>query len=94
MNAYKVETVLAEDGMVLLKGLPFHAGEAVEIIILGQVNSHVETQSQSVVSFLDQSSSTFNQSSPLASDGEYLKAVSETMTEWYSQEDELAYADL
>jgi hypothetical protein len=34
MNAHKVETVLSEDGTLMLKGLPFHAGDAVEVIIL------------------------------------------------------------
>ena len=94
MNAYKVETVLAEDGTVLLKDLPFHAGETVEIIVLGTENLPLEAQSPSVASLVDQSFSALNSSSLLVSDGEYLKAVSETMTEWYSPEDEIAYADL
>lgn len=34
MNAYKVETTLTEDGTLKLQGLPFHAGDAVEVIIL------------------------------------------------------------
>jgi hypothetical protein len=34
MNAHKVETVLSEDGTLILKQLPFHAGDAVEVIIL------------------------------------------------------------
>lgn len=34
MNAYKVEAVLAEDGTLVLQGLPFQAGAAVEVIIL------------------------------------------------------------
>jgi hypothetical protein len=34
MNAYKIETILSEDGILTLKGLPFHAGDAVEVIIL------------------------------------------------------------
>ncbi len=38
MNAYKVETVLSEDGTLMLKGLPFHAGDAVEVIILERGN--------------------------------------------------------
>ncbi len=33
MNAHKVETVLTEDGTLTLRGLPFHAGDAVEVII-------------------------------------------------------------
>ena len=34
MNAHKIEVVLTEDGTLTLQGLPFHAGEAVEVIIL------------------------------------------------------------
>ncbi|AFY48242.1 hypothetical protein Nos7524_2400 [Nostoc sp. PCC 7524] len=34
MNAHKVEVVLTEDGTLTLLGLPFHAGDAVEVIIL------------------------------------------------------------
>lgn len=94
MNAYKVETVLAEDGTVLLKDLPFQAGEAVEIIILGTENLPSDAQSPSVALLVDQSFSDLNLSSSLVFDGEYLKAVSETMTEWHSPEDEIAYADL
>jgi hypothetical protein len=39
MNAHKVEVVLSEDGTLTLQGLPFHAGDTVEVIIL-------ETQQQ------------------------------------------------
>lgn len=34
MKAYRVELVLAENGVLTLTGLPFHAGESVEIIVL------------------------------------------------------------
>ena len=34
MNAHRIETVLNEDGTLTLRGLPFHAGDAVEVIIL------------------------------------------------------------
>ncbi|RUS92672.1 hypothetical protein DSM106972_098460 [Dulcicalothrix desertica PCC 7102] len=34
MFAHKIEAVLAEDGTLTLRGLPFHAGDAVEVIIL------------------------------------------------------------
>ncbi|MBF2004346.1 MAG: hypothetical protein IGS49_02420 [Chlorogloeopsis fritschii C42_A2020_084] len=34
MNAYKIEVILTEDGTLTLQGLPFHAGDAVEVIIL------------------------------------------------------------
>ncbi|MDF5722543.1 MAG: hypothetical protein PUP91_19040 [Rhizonema sp. PD37] len=34
MNAHKIEVVLTEDGTLTLQGLPFHAGDTVEVIIL------------------------------------------------------------
>jgi hypothetical protein len=34
MNAYKVEAIFSEDGALTLKDLPFHIGDAVEVIIL------------------------------------------------------------
>jgi len=34
MQAHKVEAVLSENGTLVLEGLPFQAGEAVEVIIL------------------------------------------------------------
>jgi hypothetical protein len=34
MNAHKVEVTLAQNGTLTLEGLPFHAGDAVEVIIL------------------------------------------------------------
>ena len=39
MRAYKLETTLMEDGKLVLHGLPFHAGEIVEVIVLEQVES-------------------------------------------------------
>ena len=33
MKSYKIETVLNEDGILILQGLPFHAGDTVEVII-------------------------------------------------------------
>jgi hypothetical protein len=38
MNAHKIEAVLAEDGKLILNGLPFHAGDVVEVIILERFN--------------------------------------------------------
>jgi hypothetical protein len=34
MNAYRIETAIAENGTLILSGIPFHAGDAVEVIIL------------------------------------------------------------
>ena len=36
MQAYRVETVLQQDGMLTLSNLPLQAGAAVEVIILVQ----------------------------------------------------------
>lgn len=43
MVAHRVETTLSQDGTLMLDNLPFHAGEAVEIIILSQA-THVQRQ--------------------------------------------------
>jgi hypothetical protein len=40
MNAHKVEMVLAEDGVLVLRGLPFRAGDKVEAIVLEHSQSH------------------------------------------------------
>jgi hypothetical protein len=34
VNAHKIETILSEDGTLMLQGLPFNAGDEVEVIIL------------------------------------------------------------
>ena len=36
MYAHRVEVTLTEDGSLALNGLPFHAGQAVEVIIVAQ----------------------------------------------------------
>jgi hypothetical protein len=40
MKAHKIEITLTEDGTLTLRGLPFQAGEAVEVIILEAKHSH------------------------------------------------------
>jgi hypothetical protein len=42
MSAYKIETIVSEDGTLTLKGLLFHAGDAVEVIILARSPSTAE----------------------------------------------------
>jgi hypothetical protein len=44
MQAYRVETILDEDGILTLCNLPLRAGEAVEVIILVQSPSVVSHQ--------------------------------------------------
>jgi hypothetical protein len=43
VSAYRVETVLTEDGKLLIEGLPFRAGESVEIIVLERQTSSPST---------------------------------------------------
>lgn len=34
MQAFRIETVLSQNGVLVLRGVPFHAGDKVEVIIL------------------------------------------------------------
>jgi hypothetical protein len=43
MEAHKIEAVLTEDGTLMLRGLPFHAGDAVEVIILSAKSLQQQT---------------------------------------------------
>jgi hypothetical protein len=36
MRAYRIEKIISQDGVLELRGLPFHAGEIVEVIILSR----------------------------------------------------------
>lgn len=47
MNAYKQSVTLNEHGKLVLNGLPFHAGETVEVIILEQSKTQNNFQSSS-----------------------------------------------
>ena len=47
MNAHEIETVLTEDGTLTLRGLPFHAGDSVEVIILENRTSQHEAPTDS-----------------------------------------------
>jgi hypothetical protein len=38
MSTHHVETKLTEDGKLTLSDLPFHAGEAVEVIVMSRTN--------------------------------------------------------
>jgi hypothetical protein len=49
MNVYKVEMILSEDGALMLKDLPFHIGDAVEVIILERSPSVSAEESPSPV---------------------------------------------
>lgn len=45
MQAYRIETILQQDGALTLRHLPFQAGEPVEIIILAR-SSEAETSNR------------------------------------------------
>lgn len=40
MQAYRTETIISQDGKLLIKGLPFRKGDAVEVIVLTQQRQH------------------------------------------------------
>jgi hypothetical protein len=39
MNAYKVRSIVMEDGTIVLKGLPFNVGKSVEVIVLDDLSA-------------------------------------------------------
>ena len=39
LQAHRVETTLTQDGTLMLDHLPFHAGDAVEVIVLPLANT-------------------------------------------------------
>jgi hypothetical protein len=72
MNAYKVEAIVEAGGNLNLSGLPFHAGKAVEVIILerpapkqeqSQSESHLYPLHGTVLSYDDP----FGSAAPLES---------------------------
>jgi hypothetical protein len=79
MNAYKFNATVAENGTVILRGLPFHAGDTVEVIVL----EHKSTLPQEL-----------SAGAPYVADQDYWLGVEAQMGEWTSAEDEAAYHDL
>ena len=41
MNAHHIETTIVKDGTLVLEGLPFQAGDSVEVIILTRVSKAI-----------------------------------------------------
>lgn len=48
MIAHRVETTVELDGTLILKNLPFHSGEQVEVIVLPQSNKTSEQNKYSL----------------------------------------------
>lgn len=98
MNAHKVETVLTEDGTLLLKELPFHAGDAVEVILLERPKTQQDTiilQKSGSNLYPLQGKQPYRYDEPFEPGyRDYLKGISSIMSEWESDADECAYSDL
>jgi hypothetical protein len=43
LQTYRIETVMSERGVLTVKGLPFHRGEKVEVIILSSARQPAKT---------------------------------------------------
>ena len=95
MNAHKLAATLMEDGTLVLKGLPFHAGDTVEIIILEQPKEKLASPPQQTEYPLQgKQPDRYDEPFEPVIDKEYLDAVAATLTEWNSEADELAYQNL
>ncbi|MDG2990810.1 hypothetical protein L3556_07685 [Candidatus Synechococcus calcipolaris G9] len=94
MNAHKLAATLMEDGILVLKGLPFHAGDAVEIIILEQPKEEQPRHTSPKDYPFQGIVLRYNDPLEPVVDKDYLDAVGATLTEWDSEADELAYQNL
>jgi hypothetical protein len=92
MNAHKLAVVLSEDGRLTLDGLPFRAGEVVEVIVLADAALKPELSDTAVSSLQGSDSSEKMLLEPVSQ--EYLASISSMMEEWESEADETAYQDL
>jgi hypothetical protein len=95
MNAHKIAATLTQDGTLVLQGLPFQAGDRVEVVILEQSQTPVETQSPAA-NYPLQGKQPYRYDEPTepVGDADYLNAVAATLTEWDSEADEQAYQTL
>lgn len=79
MNTYRIEAVVDEDGTLAIRGVPFQAGAAVEVIVLEQ-NAFASDAEP------------INGKQDLTRD--YLNRLEVRMFEWASASDEVAYSAL
>ncbi len=92
MNAYKVDAIVTENGLVILEGLPLPVGSSVEVIVLDNgmfVGGASPAENQKG---LRQQMVSLFPSTVLQPD--YLVGISSLMNEWESAADESAYQDL
>lgn len=66
MPPHRVETTLQEDGVLVLRNLPFQRGEAVEVLVLAAV----ETEKLTLYPLRDQPVTLLNPTEPVA-EGEW-----------------------
>jgi hypothetical protein len=92
MNAHKLATTLTQDGTLVLQGLPFQAGDHVEIIIREQPPTNKAALSADHPLQTDELQG--ENASVTMENAEYLNAVTATLNEWESDADEHAYHSL
>ncbi|URR36254.1 hypothetical protein NBE99_03730 [Thermosynechococcus sp. HN-54] len=94
MHAHKLTATLIEDGTLVLKGLPFHTGDTVEVIILEQPKENPLTRPEQVSPPPQGTVLRYNEPLETAAGNDYLDAVAATLIEWNSEADDLAYSHL
>lgn len=82
MNAHKVSITLTIDGEVNLRGLPFQAGETVEVIVLEKPEPSRKAGKQPIDVLLSEENS--QQLNPIAEE-----TLQQKWEKWFSQVDQL-----
>jgi hypothetical protein len=90
MNAHRLKVVMSQDGQLLLSGLPFLAGDMVEVIVLSETH---QTRGSVAGERLGDAAAAPSITG-VSSDQMYLASISNMMEEWGSQADEAAYQNL
>jgi hypothetical protein len=90
MNAHRLKAVMSQDGQLLLSGLPFLAGDTVEVIVLSETP---KTRDGMASERLEDTAAAPSITS-ISSDQMYLASISNMMEEWGTEADEAAYQNL
>jgi hypothetical protein len=81
--------MMSQDGQLLLSGLPFLAGDMVEVIVLAEA-----TQTRDGVDSERLEDTAASSMTGISSDQMYLSIISNMMEEWETEADEAAYQNL
>jgi hypothetical protein len=81
--------MMSQDGQLLLSGLPFLAGDMVEVIVLAEA-----TQTRDGVDSERLEDTAAPSMTGISSDQMYLSIISNMMEEWETEADEAAYQNL